>query len=224
IGAFVWDEAAGEPDGKDVRVEDAVSFAGAEFGGIVEGLVERADTETVVIHGTAANIIDETFPGGITHIPDGFIGDVLYPSGERFRISLPAIFHRGARRTCPHGIGGLGFPSRRMYAVGDVRDRDFSGGPALEQWFEEMPADLAMEPADAIDATAAANGQISHIESFVRIVRVGAAEREEIADGNAQSFLRVVAEVPGEQRGVEMIESGSDGGVSGKEVAGAGDR
>ena len=69
-----------------------------------------------------------------------------------------------------------------MDAVGHVPDRHFVLWPVRKERLKEMPADFPMQAAYAIHRAAAANRQIGHVERFRRVVRVLAAQGQQIVE------------------------------------------
>src|SRR5690554_3853737 len=63
-----------------------------------------------------------------------------------------------------------------MYAIGHVSDWYFAFGPAGIQLLKNAPADLTMQPADTIHHAASSRRQISHVEGFMVILPVAAAQ------------------------------------------------
>jgi hypothetical protein len=63
-----------------------------------------------------------------------------------------------------------------------------------------------MQAAHAIHRPAAANGQISHVETFRCVVRILAAQGQQVVEGNSEFFLRITAEVLLDERRSETIK------------------
>ena len=110
-----------------------------------------------------------------------------------------------------------------MHAVGDVRHRDLDLGPARIERLEDAAAHLSVQAADAVHSTAAADGEVGHVEGLVRVAGALAAERQKVGEPDAEAFLGVGAEVARHELRREAVEAGRDRGVRGEEVAGAGD-
>ena len=66
----------------------------------------------------------------------------------------------------------------------------FGLGPAREERLEEAPAHLAVQAADAVDRAAAADGQVGHVERLRRVVRVPAAEGQQIVRARCRAASR----------------------------------
>ena len=110
-----------------------------------------------------------------------------------------------------------------MDAVGHVSDRDLFRRPVRKQRLEQMPAHLAMQATHAIHRPAAANRQISHVERFRRIVRILAAQGQQIVAAYTKLRACIPAEVLLDQRRRETIEAGSHRRVRGEQIARTGD-
>src|SRR5713226_7051795 len=103
-------------------------------------------------------------------------------------------------------------------------DRNLDVRPTREERLEDAPAHLAMQAAHAVDRAAAPDGEIRHVEWFIRVVRILPAEREDIVERDAQAFLGVLPQKElNESRG-EAIEARRDRGVRGEDVSCSGDR
>src|ERR1039458_3146835 len=83
-----------------------------------------------------------------------------------------------------------------------------------------MPANLPMQATHAIHRSAAADGQIGHVETLRRVVRILAAQSQQIAEGNAEFLLCITAEVLLDEGRSETVKAGSHRRVGGKEIAG----
>src|ERR1017187_1040931 len=82
-----------------------------------------------------------------------------------------------------------------------------------------MPANLPMQATHAIHRPAAADGQIGHVETLRRVVRILAAQSQQIAEGNAEFLLCITAEVLLDEGRSETVKAGSHGRVGGKEIS-----
>ena len=76
-----------------------------------------------------------------------------------------------------------------------------------------------MQATDAVNRPAAPDGQIGHVEIFRRVVRILAAQGQQIVEGNSEFLLRITAEVLLDERRSETIKAGSHRRVGGKEVS-----
>src|SRR5206468_7753837 len=102
-------------------------------------------------------------------------------------------------------------PRRRVHAVGDMGDGNLDARPAGKERLEDAPAHLAVQAAHAVDRTAAPDGEIRHVEWLVRVVRILPAEREEIVQRDAETFLGILADEALEEGRGEAIEARRDG-------------
>src|SRR5208337_4917906 len=100
-----------------------------------------------------------------------------------------------------------------------MSDRDFVQRPAGEQRLEDAPADLAVQAAHAVDRPAPADRQICHVETFRRVVRVLAAQGQQIVECYAESLLGITAEVLLDKGRRETVKAGGHGSVGGEEVS-----
>ncbi len=90
--------------------------------------------------------------------------------------------------------------------------------PARIQVIEELPADLSVQPAHAVDVAAAAHRQIRHVERLVGIPRIAPAHRQELRHlqaGGLDERLRIFHH----QRRLELVERRGDGRVRGEDIA-----
>ena len=96
-------------------------------------------------------------------------------------------------------------------------------GQLREQLGEDLPAHLAMHPADPVDERAAAHGQIRHVERLRLVAHVRASEREQVVSGEPGSGEpRAVREqVALDHLRIEPIEACDDGSVGREDVSGA---
>src|SRR5437016_7189534 len=81
-----------------------------------------------------------------------------------------------------------------------------------------------MEAAHAVDGAAAPRGEIRLVEWFVAVGGIVPAERQEIAQRDAEAFLGVVPEEALDEGRREAVEARRDRGVRGEDVACAGGR
>ena len=84
-----------------------------------------------------------------------------------------------------------------------------------------MPADSAMQSADAIDRPAPAHRQVGHVEKFVRVIGILASQCQQLAQRKSELFLRIPAEVLFHQCWGKNVKSSRNRRVGGKEIAGA---
>jgi|SRR6516165_5103167 len=108
-----------------------------------------------------------------------------------------------------------------MNAVGDMTDRHLLLRPAGKQRLENMPADMAVQAADAEALHRCPHGQIGHIERLVSIVVTGTAQREEFVQPDAGLGEKTfdIARIFAKGVGRESVEPGCYGRVGGKNVS-----
>src|SRR5271170_1316463 len=82
-----------------------------------------------------------------------------------------------------------------MNSVGDVSDGHFFQWPVRKKRSKEVPAHLAMQTAHTIHCSASADCEIRHIECFRRIVRVKAAQSQQIVKCDAELLLCIATEI-----------------------------
>ena len=111
-----------------------------------------------------------------------------------------------------------------MHAVGHVRHRHFDLRPSRKQRLEDPPADLAVQPADAVDGAAAPNRQVGHVEWLGRIVAVSPSQRQQILERNRKFLLGILFEILLHQIGSETVKARLDRSVGGEKVSGARNR
>ena len=76
-----------------------------------------------------------------------------------------------------------------------------------------------MQSADTVDCSAATHRQIRHVERFEVIVRILAAQRQQIPQADIQRIGRIARQILLHQRGCEPIETGGYCGMRGEHVA-----
>src|SRR2546425_4769540 len=81
-----------------------------------------------------------------------------------------------------------------------------------------------MQAAHAVDRAAAPDGEIRHVEGFIRVVRILAAERQQVAQRDAKVLLGVLPMKALDEGRGEAVEARRDRGVGGEDVSRAGDR
>ena len=87
-----------------------------------------------------------------------------------------------------------------------------------------MPADFPMQATHAIHRPAAADRQIGHVETLRRVVRILAAQGEQVVECDAELLLGITTEVFFDESRSETIEAGGHSRMGGEEVARARDR
>ena len=81
-----------------------------------------------------------------------------------------------------------------------------------------MPADLPVQATHAIDRPAPADGQIGHVETLRRVVRVLAAQGQQIVERDAELLLGITTEVLLDESRSETVKAGGHRRVGGEEV------
>ena len=112
-------------------------------------------------------------------------------ASETRRMSCSRVSVVPSQRSLPQpsvqrSSAGGRVPGRHVDSVGHVSDRHFVLRPARKQRPKEPPAHLPVQAAHAIDRPAAADGQIRHVERLRRVVRVLAAQGQQIVKGDAE--------------------------------------
>ncbi|CAM5253664.1 hypothetical protein SBADM41S_06437 [Streptomyces badius] len=220
---LVRGDAAGEADGQDVRVEDAVDPA--QFGGAraapAPGGVEAA-----------ADLGDELAAQIPAQVPDLLVADAGHrvPPAGRAGLRGGLVGHRAAgqhlvgaaladlARAEPEHLGGD--PGRGVDPVGDGGDRDLGGVEARPEPGEHLPADRPVQGGDAVGALGEPEAHHRHVEQLRFAAGVGlGAERQDLLDGDAGQFA-LGAEVAGDERPVETVYAGGHRGVGGEDGPG----
>ncbi len=116
-------------------------------------------------------------------------------ASETRRMSCSRVSVVPSQRSFPQAFGpkivGRGrVPGRHVDSVGHVSDRDFVLRPARKQRLKEAPADLPVQAAHAIYRPAPADRQIRHVERLRRVVRVLAAQGQQIAGAECRASAR----------------------------------
>jgi hypothetical protein len=99
--------------------------------------------------------------------------------------SSPAsgLCHRPFR---PEIVGCRRVPGRHVDSVGHMSDRHFVLRPVREKRLKEVPADFPVQATHAIHRPAPADCQIGHVETLRRVVRVLAAQGQQIVERYAE--------------------------------------
>ena len=93
-----------------------------------------------------------------------------------------------------------------------------SAGQLRKKRRKKMAADLSMQAAHAIHRAAAADGQISHVETLRRVVRILAAQGQQVVEGNSEFLRRITAEVLLDERRSKTIKAGGHRRVGGEKI------
>jgi hypothetical protein len=112
------------------------------------------------------------------------------PAPERRRsCPQPAVLAAGFG---PELVGRGRIPGGHVDSVGDVPDRALRLPASAGTAAEEAPAHLAVQAAHAVHRPAPAHRQVGHVEILRRVVRVPAAQGQQILERDAE-LLRGVA-------------------------------
>ena len=82
----------------------------------------------------------------------------------------------------PKIVGRRRVPGRHVDSVGHMSDGHFVLRPARKERLEEVPAHLPVQATHAIDRPAPADCQIGHVETLRRVVRILAAQGQQIVE------------------------------------------
>ena len=133
-----------------------------------------------------ASVFDKRLAGGGAKLPEPGVGDAANVLLQGFRRPQPAILSTGFR---PKIVGRGRVPGRHVDSVGHVSDRHFVLRPVRKERLKEVPAHLPVQATHAIDRPAPADRQIGHVETLRRVVRVLAAQGQQIVEGDAELLL-----------------------------------
>ena len=100
-----------------------------------------------------------------------------------------------------------------------MADRHFVLRPPGKERRKDVPAHPAMQAADSIDRPAPADGQVGHVERFVRVIGVLASQRQQLAQRQAELVLGVPAQILFHQGRRKEVKSRGDRRVGRKEVS-----
>ena len=162
-----------------------------------------------------AGVFNKRLAGGGAKLPERGVGDAANVLLQGFRRPQPAVLSTGFR---PKIVGRGRVPGRHVDSVGHVSDRDFVLRPARKERPKEVPAHLPVQAAHAIHRPAPADGQIGHVESLRRVVRVLAAKGQQIVECNAELLLGIPTEVLLDEGRSETVKAGGHRRVGGEEV------
>ena len=206
VGALVGGEPPGEPDGQRLGVEHFLRRRQlARTGPAAHQLVAQA----------AAGEGHQPFAAPLVGAPQLGVGDLVgaLPDADIGRLLLPI------RAQVPVVQLGkvVADPTAGVDAVGGVTDGHFVGRQGRPDARPQPPADLAVQLGDAVARAAQPKGEHGQAQRLVVVVRVLAAEGEELLPGQAQPGP-IVLEVLVDQPGLEGVVAGRDGGVGGEHV------
>src|ERR1019366_7627025 len=108
----------------------------------------------------------------------------------------------------PEIVGCRRVPCRHMNSIRYMTNGHFVRWPVFEEWFKKMSADFSMQATHTIHRPTPTDGQIGHVETLRRIVRILSAQSQQVVDGNSEFLLSITAEVLLDERRSETIEAG----------------
>ena len=229
--ALVGGEAAGEPDGQRVGIEQ-----------MIEG-DEVALAEAFALDEQAAAAELDQFPAQpVTERPEFLVSDKIrighlrpelgcidrrFPAAGRglpaFEIPEAGLFARG--RTAPTSVELATpeathralHPAEQMNAVGDVADGHLVLGQIGPETIPHVPAHLAVEFTHAVGGPAGLEREHRHAERLVGLLRIHSAQSHQVIEGNLQQILHPAQGVIHQLR-AEPVVSGLDRRVGGEET------
>ena len=162
-----------------------------------------------------ASVFNKRLAGGGAKLPEPGVGDAANVLLQVFRRPQPAVFSTGFR---PEIVGCRRVPGRHVDSVGHVSDGHFVLRPVRKKRLKEVPADFPMQATHAIHRPAPADCQIGHVESLRRVVRILAAQGQQIVECYAEFLLGIPTEVLLDESRSETIKAGGHCRVGGEEV------
>src|SRR5258708_6077838 len=99
-----------------------------------------------------------------------------------------------------------------------MADRDFPLRPARKERQKDVAAHLPVQAAHAVDRPAASDRQVRHVEAFRGVVRVPAAQGQQIARWDAESLLGITTEVLLDEGRSKTVKAGGHCSVGSKKV------
>ena len=177
--------------------------------------LKRRAGGSVVPGQSLASIVNQRLASGHAKLPKAGVGDAANVLFEVFCRPQPAVLATGFR---PKRIGRGRVPGWHVDSVRHMSDRHLLLRPVRKERLEEMPANFSMQATHAIYRPAAVDRQIGHIETLRRVVRILAAQGQQIVNCNAKLFLGVPTEVLFNKGRSESIKAGGHCGVGGKKV------
>ena len=106
-----------------------------------------------------------------------------------------------------------------MDSVGDVPYGNFVLWPVREERLKEVSAYFSMQATHSIHGSASTNGEIGHVETLGRVIRILAAQGQQIVECYAEFLFCIPSEVLFDESGSEAIKSGSHSGVGSEDVS-----
>ena len=105
-----------------------------------------------------------------------------------------------------------------------MADRNLGFGPARKDVREYPPADLTVQTAHAVHRTAAPNREVRHVEGLAIVLGIMSAERQHVAERDAQFVLGIITAPIRHQPAVKAVETGRDRRVRGEKITRPGHR
>ena len=93
-----------------------------------------------------------------------------------------------------------------------------SSGQCGNSGSKDVPAHFPVQATHAVDRPAAADRQIGHVETLRRVVRVLAAQGQQIVERDAELLLGITAEVLLDEGRSETVKAGGHRRVGGEEI------
>ena len=134
-----------------------------------------------------ASVLHKSLTGGDAKLPKACVRHTANTPLQGFRRPQPAVFSADLG---PKIVGCRRVPARHVNSVGHVSDGHFVRWPVGKKRFKELPADFSMQAANAIHRSAPADRQIGHVETFGRVVRILAAQSQQIVECYAELLRR----------------------------------
>ena len=89
-----------------------------------------------------------------------------------------------------------------------MADGHFVRWPVGKKRLKKMPADFPVQATHAIYRPAAVDGQIGHVKTLRRVVRILAAQGQQIMEGDAELLRGITTEVLFDERRSETVKPG----------------
>ena len=128
-----------------------------------------------------AGVFNQRLAGRDPKLPEDIVGNAANVLRQGFRRapSQRSLPHACVQRSSAGAESQVGMWTPLV----TLSDGHFIRRPLGKKRLEEMPADLAVQTAHAVDRPAAADGQIGHVETFRRIARIPASQGQQVVEG-----------------------------------------
>src|SRR5208282_4976103 len=153
-----------------------------------------------------ASVFNQRLAGSGAKSPQTGVRNAANVLLQGLRCPQPPVLSTGFR---PKIVGCRRVPGRHMDSVSYMSDRDFVLRPVRKERQKDVPAHLPVQPTHAIDRPAPANRQIGHVERFRRVVRVLAAQGQQIVEGYTELRPCITSAVLLDELRSKTIEAGS---------------